>query len=33
MPTAEALVDHIATVVRTRLPPGVTADYFDSFLC
>jgi predicted RNA methylase len=31
MPSAEALVDHIATVVRTRLPHGVTVDYFDGF--
>ncbi len=32
MPSAETLVDHIASVVRTRLPPGVTADYFDGVL-
>lgn len=29
---AEALVDHILPVVRNRLPAGVTADYFDSFV-
>ncbi len=30
--SAEALVDRIIPVVRTRLPAGVTADYFDSFV-
>jgi len=29
---AEALVDRILPVVRNRLPAGVTADYFDSFV-
>ena len=31
-PTAEVLVDRIATVLRQRLPPGVTPAYFDGFL-
>jgi superfamily II DNA or RNA helicase/predicted RNA methylase len=30
--TAEVLVDRIATVLRQRLPPGVTPVYFDGFL-
>ncbi len=30
--SAEALVDRIIHVVRTRLPAGVTADYFDTFV-
>ena len=31
-PIAEVLVDRIATVLRQRLPPGVTPAYFDGFL-
>jgi len=32
MPSAETLVDQISTVVRTHLPPGVTAADLDGFL-
>jgi hypothetical protein len=32
MASAETLVDHIATLVRTRLPPGVIAADLDGFL-
>jgi hypothetical protein len=31
-PSAEVLVDRIATVLRQRLPPGVTPAYFEGFL-
>ena len=31
-PTAAALIDRIIPVVRQRLPPGVTPDYFDVFI-
>jgi superfamily II DNA or RNA helicase/predicted RNA methylase len=31
-PSAEVLVDRIATVLRQRLPPGVSPAYFESFL-
>src|SRR4051794_21812194 len=32
MASARELVDHVAVIVRARLPVGVTAEYFDSFL-
>ncbi|MCK6508198.1 hypothetical protein L6R53_33370, partial [Myxococcota bacterium] len=32
MTPAAALLDRIVPIVRTRLPAGVDADYFDAFL-